>query len=416
MEIISEREQIRLVKQSPDNIINIDNPADFVKNLAIMLDPNVIEYFEDQTEELCMLALRVSKSGFRVISNIRNPSHAVCEYIIRNMPGDFRYINKDSLTPDLILLALQINPYDIENVPVDMITQEMFDFCVREKKDAFLYAPERFWTDQIWLDYIDTLTIDDYENCTWTNARNFHVLSINFPNVMERLIEKIPVAIRDTENPLEEWCFTAIRNKPDTICCIRKPTAEMWELATILDPDLQKYSENPPLEFINSLRDNPSIIKDLKILTPTIVDIVMLADPLELLDHPMVKNFSMNTQSQYQCYSNRQKKDIIEYIVERNPLLVRYLPNKISDELKEKVVALNPLLISEFNAYSNDIAIPAVKQFPYVLGYIRQRSFEICKAAVTADPNVAVFIKDKAMRRQILMECQPRFKRTKAAV
>lgn len=134
---------------------------------AIDKNPYVFHYIPDysKTEALCLTALEFRPLFFAEDVPVHLKTDAVCQSAVSRWSGLLSYVPEEKITQELCLLAVDSDPFALEYIPTDMVTDEMYRkvLDIIEPLDLFRLSDdvktERFCSMLIEEDYCgDALT------------------------------------------------------------------------------------------------------------------------------------------------------------------------------------------------------------------------------------------------------------------
>ena len=120
----------------------------------LKIDPTCFKKIkpEDQTEELCRLAIHQDPSVLRFIEN---PSDEVIELAVSKQAKTLKYVPFERQTQSLVQMALKQTKTAIQFVNPSLITLEDAQLAVKRYKEALKYIPKELQTETICLKAIE---------------------------------------------------------------------------------------------------------------------------------------------------------------------------------------------------------------------------------------------------------------------
>ena len=207
-------------------LVNDTTPND--DRLDVILDPKNIEYVVNQTEELCLFALRRDTYAFpkirpdNVTKNIiaymmtkgstniftRCENHGIDEkdrdslidFGLRYCPKSLRF-DIDSLTPEQLLQAVKTDSNFYRFLPTGKITDEMVEYIIDECPEIFRYVKTNEVREKLLSQNPKLLrhARDIYEHDIPILGKYPHICQCiemdNYPEISQKLIKSYPNAI-----------------------------------------------------------------------------------------------------------------------------------------------------------------------------------------------------------------------------
>lgn len=447
-----ESEQIAAIDADPRSIKDMSNPCKEAKELAVTKDAFTLEFIEEQTEELCLLAIQHRPINDKsLLKYVKVQTQDICDAAIKANPYECSYAKPEFLTSEIItkclddqngwyavtgmpassftpvvinamLNAMLNDSYmNIQHIPKELVSDEIVQRVSAVNVDAVKYIPVEYQTDELWLRYIESVDSIILDGLRYREYEGFFTTATRFPNAVYRILEKCPEVIHFIEQK-PEFCLYAIKQKPDMIFYFQTPTDDMWRLAIELEPKFQCYSPWPTTDFLDSIRADSSKAANLKYISPAIADVLLEVDPLiiptlsAINDNryctcPGKRNFDPCCKLDSMRYQKKWRQ--LKYILSQNPYLATNFRD-YPDDVFASVIIADPTIYQQIGSANLVVQSKVIEALPYMIRYFVQTE-QNCRLAVARDRNVVVLIRDKALREQLTLDSQKRFRKTKTA-
>lgn len=221
------------VRKNPATLGLLKDQTDALCRLAISIDPYAIQHVRDQTESMCLWAVQIKGSALQFV---RNKTRVVCETAVNQDPWAIKHVPAEQQTDDLCMCALrrsqrkwQLLKYlqnpsarikavmefpnllgNIEN-PTDAMIRHGLKAC--PWKVADLKSP----------------TEADYTVALKANGHVIRVISAKTPALCELAVQTSPPAIEDVPASMqtEAMCIGAVQSDGLLLRHVTRQTAEI---------------------------------------------------------------------------------------------------------------------------------------------------------------------------------------------
>lgn len=406
--------------------ISMDGKKIDLRETAVALNGLNLQYVKDQTDEICIKAVR---NNIKAIQYVKNKSQDFIITICDFEPNILRYVDQ---TPELCQRIFDISIY--VNLPIGMLyqnlqykTEEMSlklikrdcrnilfvddqteNICINAvQKDGLMLEFVKNQTDKICLEaiknnveafkFVKNKTLDF---CMQAYKLNNEILRLpdflkivcNDINSLTDILKINGLAIQYIQNQTPELCLLAVNNNGLAIQYIQNKTPELCLLAVKNNGLAIKFIENQTEEIcIEAVKHDGTLLKFVKRQSELIcIESVKHPKFFELDNNGIEKfNISYNILPLIKNLSN----EIILEAVKHNGLELENVPlNMLTDEIKTEAVKQNGTSLQFINEQTDNICLEAVKNYGKSLRYVKKQTENICLEAVKNYPDAIIYV------------------------
>lgn len=243
---------LNAVQLNPLSLRYIVNQTQPMCMMAVNSNPEALRYVINQTEEMCLTAV---KQKSHIIQYVHNQSELVCLTAVKQHALAIAYI-KDQTIP-ICISAIMHKPFAFR-----FIRKQTPKICLEAvQRDGLLLQYCKYQTDEICL----TAVKQNGLALQFVRIRNKTIGLTAIMNNVEALqyiyttpsisVHYMPeFNYNDWTDEIEEICLHVLKENPEAIKFIEKPTKKMMDLIT---PKILPLSENDPKIFTFAHLINP---------------------------------------------------------------------------------------------------------------------------------------------------------------
>lgn len=361
---------------------------------AIRLRPTEIQFIENPSKELCLLAAASSTcpmSSTHCLQYIEQDED-VCFEAIKALPTAIRYINNP--TKEMIELAVSLDGFAIEHIKEQ--TEELAWLAIKPTPRAIISVINP--TEQM----IEYAVMNDPGTFIDLLSRNPKLEQVE--HLCKYVVFKEPSLISFFESPSYELMETAIRTNPyNAIVNIKNVPEELAYLAWTLNSECIKYLKNATFEqYEKSVKDNCHTISCVPEhwITEELSWIAIKGDPSNIkyvnpteemcqyaIDHGTKSYILKHIPKQYLT-----EERILTYL-QKVPIAIKHIEK--TEERCFVAVKLNGRVLNYIENQSIELVSEAVKQCCYAIEYAKVVNDQICHDVIKKDPMCVRWLVDR---------------------
>lgn len=293
--LFNENETMKLLEKNPSILKNIEKPTYLMNKVALSNNGLLIEYIDEQTEELCEIAIRnIYDNQYsyinNVVSKIKYFNDNIVDMIVSSpLAKQFYNIPESYHNLRRVLEAVNFNPHIIINIKDEYKVQELYDIAFKSDINIIQYIPKKFQTDEMvnilkkhspdfskyslysrMLKYLKCSNIDTYMEIMNYDANNI----VNVPYEYQTI----------------EMCVEAIKKYYENLAYCRYITSGM--ISDIFNSNYLKHiPKNRRMIFINDFNEKiqikivsvcPDLLRYISNQTPNIINAALSSDGFAL--------------------------------------------------------------------------------------------------------------------------------------
>lgn len=298
-----------------------------------------LEYIEDQTEELCLEAVRINPFELQY-AKYKTP--AVYEMAIKKDPDTIRFV--DNPSEELCWTALKKSRSSINSIKNP--TDEMIEYALKERPHfikKFNVRPE------ILIEYLHHLSDKQLLSLK-------QYLTDLPEDKLYKLVKSTPKLIKVLEDPAYDLVMCALNEDPHVIEHIPNPSDEMIDCVIGKTPHillLDVVRNRSDYEFICwvTLAKYPHAIEVVEQPTEEMIDKYVDRYFCLLQDHYTEERaWKALRRDSYALNSIKEPTiEMFEYVLEHNAYVLQDYPYDIPAQIKDKMMQENPLMSPELS-------------------------------------------------------------------
>lgn len=297
----------------------IENPAREMYIRAIMTNPiEALYYIADPDEEMLDLALSIDGLALQYFPN---QTQDMCDRAVKLTPHAIRYVHKEFQTPELIHIAISADPGTVIST-IKNLTQELVDHAAPYIRSSTVFRdiPYIFKTEAVCMTVVKNLPYCiRYANqfpelCMEAIKRRGIMLKYVRHHTVELIhaaIEQCPWSLEYAQYQDEEICTEAVSADGMTLQFVKNKTLEICAIAVQQNPWAIDYVPTEYLDDIGPVNKSASdlwAIKDAEDLSPKLIIEYMSQVPALAKHIPI----SMHIASEIYCHNKR----ILDFVID----------------------------------------------------------------------------------------------------
>jgi hypothetical protein len=372
---------------------------------AIDNNPCSIRHVKEQTDELCLRAVRQNGEALKYIDKDKKTEILYMEAINEKSSHSLYYIEDDEITYDMCVKAVTIDGYNLKYVPEDKITNELCLIAI----DSYTYAIEFIPDNRITYD----MCMKAVEKCGLILSHIYHRTPTQHFLTYELYLKAVKNdghAIQFIPNDLltYEICIEAVKNDGYAIqfipndlltyeICI-EAVKNNGHAIEFIPNDLLNYSlcleavknNGYAIEFIpNNLLSYDICIEASKtnkhainyVKDKNTMKEIIRNDPLCLLytvdDYTHDINYPIEELS-YALVKYAENKYLIDVNNDSINRSLRYIYNNLC----QTILRYNGMTLQYINKQTEEMCIIAVKENYKALQFVKNKTYKICENAL----------------------------------
>jgi len=229
---ISKEIALELVRENPSAVFYINLVDDEVKLEAIKKDPKLIKGFKTITVDMLMIASGEDPEMFKQCNENR-PDIAMKLLEIR---GDLiKYLSPENQTEELCMIAVRSDPEAIKHIAKDKLTESIKLTAVHTSPNVIVHIDNP--SEAVCVEVVRQLPglLKEIKNQT--------------PLICQTAVSKAPLAIRFVTDQTYDLCLSSVSRDPNAIKYIHNITPELICIAVHKDPTLINEIETNKLDL-----------------------------------------------------------------------------------------------------------------------------------------------------------------------
>lgn len=226
--------------------------TDALLKLALKTDGSVIRYIDNQSEEMCLDAIKILP---KAIKYVKEPTYEMCYAAIKKDGNALIDIPQDMYTTVMVRMAIKNAPSIIRILPERFRTEAYYLFAVKCDGLALNYVPEKFRTAEVVEEAI--------------KQNGLSIANLTDPSYQLKMdaIKQTGLALKYmSKGQTKELALEAVKQNPDAIQFVRKEfmkccldevrKEEVDEPIITTNSDLEKG-----LKYITVISDKGKVVK-----------------------------------------------------------------------------------------------------------------------------------------------------------
>ncbi len=359
-----------------NNLVINNEIYEILKNI---LNKNglLLEFIENQTEELCIIAI---KNNINAYTFVKNKTYEINK-ILLNIDGNMlQYI--ENQTDELCIIAIKnnINAYTfVKKITYNLYKSILIEHNILSTNNIKIYELFKNILNKngLLLEFIENQTEELCIIAVKNNIDAYNFIINKTYELDKKLLDINFNILKYIENQTEELCLIALKNNIDSFKHIKNKTYNLNKNILNIDGNMLKYIENQTEELcLIALKNDLKSYNYIQNKTDEINKIYNKIHDDNIYYEKYYKKISNN--GMYLKYITEQTENICLLAIDNNVASYEYVKN-MTPNIAIAIVKKDGMLLNKIDEifHTNDICIAALKNNINAYQFIKNKTYEI---------------------------------------